>query len=130
MMKRELRDLNEKEIVILSLYSLFKQSCKQVDEGGLHRVVYSVQRYIPMKYKFFTQPIIFSYDLLRDVEELRSDGFVDTIIEVIDESIPRYSYKLTLMGIARAENILDSLSEESRKSIERVLARGMDMAIL
>jgi len=123
----EIRNLSDKELLLLTLYNLSKRNYREIDESQLHQLVFILREVLPFRYRFLTKPVIFSYDLSSDMRDVRSDGYVNILIEVIDESVPRYSYELSLPGRARAEKIFDSLSENEKGKLERATEKAISM---
>ena len=86
-----LKKMSSKKLLISSLYFLSRINYETVDESVLHRMIYHIRNKIPFNYHFFGKPVPYSYDLLKDVEDLHREGYIDIIIQVIDESVPRYT---------------------------------------
>jgi len=94
-------------------------------EGLLHRLIYNIHTDLPFGYQFLAKPLIFSYDLLDDTKDARDKGYISTTIEVIDESVPRYSYELTSLGKGRAERIFGTLKEEEKNKMLLTAQKGI-----
>jgi uncharacterized protein YwgA len=116
--EKTLQKLSSRQLLILSLYFLSEHGYESIDESTLQRAVYFIRSRIPFDYHFFDRPVPYSYDLLREVEDISRDGYIDVIIQVIDESVPRYVYKLTSIGKASAMNTLEMLNEKGRNELE------------
>ena len=91
----------------------------------LHRLIYNIRGELPFRYQFLAKPLVFSYDLLEDMKGAREKGYVSTMIEVIDESVPRYTYELTSLGKGRAERTFSMLKEEEKAKIRSAGQRAI-----
>lgn len=115
---KNLQGLNQKDLLISCIYALDQKGDTILSEGELASFVYFMRNTLPFRYKFSSKPIPHSYDLLSDVEELRSMAHLRPLVEIIGaESIPKYSYSLTLPGKVRAKEIYDSLPNDDRERI-------------
>jgi hypothetical protein len=122
--ERGLQSLDRKELLIAYLYALHLEGKELLSEYELASFTYFAQITLPFKYKFLTKPIPYSYDLLGDVESLRSMAYLEAQIEIIGgESIPKYSYSLTLLGKIKAKEIYDALPEEDKLKIKDAIDR-------
>lgn len=123
--ERGLQSLNRRELLITYLYALHLEGKKPLSEYELANFVYLARITLPLKYKFLTKPIPYSYDLLNDVEWLRSAAYLEAQIEVIgDESVPKYSYSLTIPGEVKGKEIHDSLPEKDRERIKSAINKA------
>jgi uncharacterized protein YwgA len=122
--EKGLQSFDHRELLITYLYAMYLMGKEPLSEYELMNFIYLAQPILPFGYKFLIKPIPYSYDLQDDVEKLRNIGYLGTQIEIIGaESIPKYSYSLTLPGKTKAKEIYDSLSEEEKEKIKTVVER-------
>jgi len=120
-MKKKNLKIKTENLLLLVLFMLEKRSFKSVSESELQNIIYLLKDKL-FSYQFYSKPIIYSYELLGDVQKINQDGFIESTIEIIgDESVPRYHYSLSLLGKARSQNIIDSLSQEAKDKINEYL---------
>jgi hypothetical protein len=104
--ERGLQSLDRKELLMAYLYALHLEGKELLSEYELASFTHLAQITLPFKYEFLTEPIPYSYDLLGDVESLRSMAYLEAQIEIGGESIPKYSYSLTLLGKLRRKKFM------------------------
>jgi len=124
-MKKNNLKIKIEDLLLLVLFMLEKRSFKSISESELQNIIYFLKDKL-FSYQFYSKPIIYSYELLEDVQKTNQDGFIESTIEIIgDESVPKYHYSLSLLGKARSQNIIDSLSQETKDKINEYLDEAM-----
>lgn len=115
---KNLQRLNQKELLISCIYALDQRGDAILSEGELTSFVYFMRDDLPFGYKFLNKPILYSYDLLSDVEELSDMAYLHSQIEIIEGTpISKHYYSLTWSGKFTAKEIYDSLPNEDRERI-------------
>lgn len=117
--------IKNEDLLLVLLFLLKKRSFKLISEGDLQKIIYFLEDEL-FSYNFLEKPIIYSYELLNEIQNANNRGFIDSVINIIgDESFPKYNYSLSLIGEARSGKIFESLP----KNVQDRLNERIDGAI-
>ncbi|MGD0070143.1 MAG: hypothetical protein ABSB71_01095 [Candidatus Bathyarchaeia archaeon] len=101
----ELETASERQnAIVMVLYSFLAEGRDEVSLPEFLECIESIQKEIPLKYKFLDQ-FLYSPDLLEDLRDLEYRGLARRFTYRHDSFIPKSFITLTGMGKASAERI-------------------------
>ena len=101
--------LPAEDLVLFALLAFRKANKARVAEYTLHKSVHFLSDLGGLeRFRFISQPITFSYQLLNCLRSMERKRLLDELVYVHDSWAPQHLYELTSVGVVEAEDRLES----------------------
>jgi len=117
-----------RDIQLVLLDFLHRNGVGRIAESDMHRLVFEVDRFLPVPMNFVQRPIRYSHDLFQCLKALEREGLVDELIYVHDGWAPRHLYELTRVGRMQAVEILERMRAFKELPLDRIFGSAATAA--